>query len=45
MCLACEEQEMMFRYFVEQALAHGEIPEGLTVEDFEADGLHRRRLR
>jgi hypothetical protein len=38
MCLACEEQEMMFRYFVEQALANGEIPEGLTVEDIESMG-------
>jgi hypothetical protein len=38
MCLACEEQEMMFRYFVEQALAAGEIPEGLTVEDLRMMG-------
>ena len=38
MCLACEEQEMMFRYFVEQALAAGEIPEGLTVEDIVSMG-------
>jgi hypothetical protein len=38
MCLACEEQEMMFRYFVEQALAAGEISEGLTVEDLRMMG-------
>ena len=39
MCWACEEQDLMFRYELEMALARGVIPEGLTAADFEAAGL------
>jgi len=39
MCWACEEQDLMFRYELEMALARGVIPQGLTAADFEAAGL------
>jgi hypothetical protein len=39
MCWACEEQDLMFRYELEMALARGVIPDGLTAADFEAAGL------
>jgi hypothetical protein len=39
MCWACEEQELMFRYELEMAVARGVIPDGFTPEDFEAAGL------
>ena len=39
MCWACEEQDLMFRYELEMALARGVIPEGFTAADFEAAGL------
>jgi hypothetical protein len=41
MCLACEEQEMLFRYYIERALAAGAMPEGVTVEELEAMGYER----
>jgi hypothetical protein len=39
MCWACEEQDLMYRYELEMAVARGVIPEGLTAADFEAAGL------
>jgi len=39
MCWACEEQDLMFRYELELAVARGVIPEGFTAADFEAAGL------
>jgi len=39
MCWACEQQDLMFRYELEMALARGVIPEGFTAADFEAAGL------
>jgi hypothetical protein len=39
MCWACEEQDLMFRYELEMAVARGVIPEGFTAADFEAAGL------
>ena len=39
MCWACEEQDLLFRYELELAVARGVIPEGFTAEDFEAAGL------
>ncbi len=46
MCWACEEQDLMYRYELEMAVARGVMPEGFTAADFEAAGLpvpgHRR---
>jgi len=39
MCWACEEQDLMYRYELEMAVARGVIPEGFTAADFEAAGL------
>jgi hypothetical protein len=39
MCWACEEQDLLFRYELELAVARGVIPEGFTAEDFQAAGL------
>jgi len=39
MCLACEEEAMLFRYELELAVARGVIPEGLDAADFLAAGL------
>jgi hypothetical protein len=39
MCLACEEEELFYRYQLELAVERGVIPEGFTAEDFEAAGL------
>jgi len=39
MCWACEEQDLMFRYELELAVARGAMPEGFTAADFEAAGL------
>ena len=39
MCWACEEQDLMFRYELELAVARGVMPEGFTAADFEAAGL------
>jgi hypothetical protein len=39
MCWACEEQDLLFRYELELAVARGVIPDGFTAEDFEAAGL------
>jgi len=39
MCWACEEQDLMYRYELEMAVARGVMPEGFTAADFEAAGL------
>jgi hypothetical protein len=39
MCLACEEEALFFRYQLELAVAHDEIPDGFEPADFEAAGL------
>jgi hypothetical protein len=39
MCWACEEQELLYRYELELAVARGVMPEGFTAADFEAAGL------
>jgi hypothetical protein len=39
MCMACEEQAMMWRYELEMAVARGVIPPGFEPADFEAAGL------
>ena len=39
MCRACEEQDLMYRYELEMAVARGVMPEGFTAADFEAAGL------
>ena len=39
MCWACEEQELLYRYELEMAVARGVMPEGFTAADFEAAGL------
>ena len=39
MCWACEEQNLLFRYELELAVARDEMPEGFTAADFEAAGL------
>jgi hypothetical protein len=39
MCWACEEQELLYRYELEVAVARGVMPEGFTAADFEAAGL------
>ena len=39
MCWACEEQDLMYRYELELAVARGVMPEGFTAADFEAAGL------
>ena len=39
MCWACEEQDLLFRYELELAVARGVMPDGFTPEDFEAAGL------
>ena len=39
MCMACEEQAMMWRYELEMAVLRGEIPPGFEPADFEAAGL------
>ena len=39
MCWACEEQELIYRYELEMAVARGVMPEGFTAADFEAAGL------
>jgi hypothetical protein len=39
MCWACEEQDMLYRYQLELAVARGVMPEGFEAADFEAAGL------
>jgi hypothetical protein len=39
MCMACEEQAMMWRYELEMAVLRGEMPPGFEPADFEAAGL------
>jgi hypothetical protein len=39
MCMACEEQAMMWRYELEMAVLRGVIPPGFEAADFEAAGL------
>jgi len=39
MCWACEEQDLLYRYQLEMAVARGVMPEGFTAADFEAAGL------
>ena len=39
MCMACEEQAMMWRYELEMAVLRGVIPPGFEPADFEAAGL------
>ena len=39
MCMACEEQAMMWRYELEMAVARGVIPPGFAPADFDAAGL------
>jgi hypothetical protein len=39
MCMACEEQAMMWRYELEMAVFRGEMPPGFEAADFEAAGL------
>jgi hypothetical protein len=39
MCWACEEQDLLYRYEMEMAVARGVMPEGFTAADFEAAGL------
>ena len=39
MCWACEEQNLLYRYELELAVARGVMPEGFTAADFEAAGL------
>ena len=39
MCMACEEQAMMWRYELEMAVFRGEMPPGFEPADFEAAGL------
>ena len=39
MCWACEEQDLLYRYELELAVARGVIPDGFTAADFEAAGL------
>ena len=39
MCWACEEQDLMYRYELEMAVARGVMPEGFTAADFAAAGL------
>ena len=39
MCWACEEQDLMYRYELEMAVARDMMPEGFTAADFEAAGL------
>jgi hypothetical protein len=39
MCWACEEQDLMYRYELEMAVARDVMPEGFTAADFEAAGL------
>ena len=39
MCWACEEQDLLYRYELELAVARDAIPDGFTAADFEAAGL------
>ena len=39
MCWACEEQDLMYRYELEMAVARDVMPEGFVAADFEAAGL------
>jgi len=39
MCWACEEQNLLYRYELEMALARDVMPDGFTAADFEAAGL------
>ena len=39
MCMACDEQAMFYRAFLQDAVARGVIPDGFIAEDFEALGL------
>ena len=39
MCWACEEQDMLYRYQLELAVARDEMPDGFAPADFEAAGL------
>jgi hypothetical protein len=37
--MACDEQAMMYRSWLQDATARGVIPEGIAAEDYEALGL------
>jgi hypothetical protein len=39
MCLACDEQAMFYRAYLQDAVARGVMPEGFIADDFEALGL------
>jgi hypothetical protein len=39
MCMACDDQAMFFRAWLQDAAARGVMPEGVTAEDFTAFGL------
>ncbi len=39
MCMACDEQAMFYRAYLQESVARGVIPEGFIAEDFEALGL------
>lgn len=39
MCLACEDQAVFYRAYLQDAVARGVIPEGFIAEDFKALGL------
>lgn len=39
MCWACEEQDLLYRYELELAVARGVMPEGFTAADFDVAGL------
>ena len=39
MCMACDEQAMFYRAYLQDSVARGVIPEGFVAEDFEALGL------
>jgi hypothetical protein len=39
MCMACDDQAMFYRAWLQDAAARGVIPEGITAEDFETYGL------
>jgi hypothetical protein len=39
MCLACEEEQMFYRWRLVEQIAKGEMPEGLTADDLTLMGL------
>lgn len=39
MCMACQEDLLLWRYRLEMAVREGEIPPGVEPEDFEIMGL------